>query len=74
MLLLTDGTVMCQQSCSNQWWEISPDPTGSYIQGSWTPIAPSTQCAALLCLCRACRWTRIVAGGEYKQLRPPPIS
>src|SRR5882757_6824953 len=41
MLLLTDGTVMCQQSCSNQWWKLSPDPTGSYIQGSWTPLAPS---------------------------------
>jgi hypothetical protein len=25
MLLLTDGTVMCQNSDTNNWWRLTPD-------------------------------------------------
>jgi hypothetical protein len=41
-LLLTNGTVMCHQSSSNQWHRLSPDQSGSYINGAWDspPISP----------------------------------
>src|SRR5436309_3499359 len=40
-LLLTDGTVMAQESsCSNgNWWRLTPDNTGSYVNGTWTQMA-----------------------------------
>ena len=41
-LLLTDGTVMVQDSASgspNHWWRLKPDLSGSYINGTWTQIA-----------------------------------
>jgi hypothetical protein len=65
MLLLTDGTVMCQQSCSNQWWKLSPDPTGSYIQGSWTPLAPSPNAPLYYASAVLADGRVFVAGGEY---------
>jgi hypothetical protein len=42
MRLLTDGTVMAQNGTSANWLRLTPDATGSYINGSWTsnPIAP----------------------------------
>jgi hypothetical protein len=42
MLLLTDGTVMVQQSNGKNWMRLTPSATGSYAAGSWTlnPIAP----------------------------------
>src|SRR6478736_9254220 len=43
-LLLTDGTVMVQQMNPNgfatgQWWRLTPDNTGSYLNGTWTHLA-----------------------------------
>ena len=38
-LLLTDGTVIAHQSCGAQWWRLTPDPFGSYVNGTWTRIA-----------------------------------
>lgn len=43
-LLLTDGTVMAQQLTNNgfgtgSWWKLTPDLTGSYINGTWTQLA-----------------------------------
>ena len=49
MLLLTDGTVMVQDLGSNaggspNWWRLTPDSTGSYVNGTWSQLAslPST--------------------------------
>ena len=39
MLLLTDGTVMCQELASANWWKLSPDSTGSYVNGTWSARA-----------------------------------
>src|SRR5580700_2898668 len=37
--LLTDGTVLVQgQSCSD-WWKLTPDESGSYLNGTWTQAA-----------------------------------
>ena len=42
MLLLTDGTVMIQAGDSQNWLRLTPDSSGSYINGIWTanPINP----------------------------------
>ncbi len=42
MLLLTDGTVMAQDSNTNtatNWYRLTPNAQGSYVNGSWTQIA-----------------------------------
>ena len=40
MLLLTDGTIMCQESGGVKWWKLTPDSHGDYINGTWSPLAP----------------------------------
>jgi hypothetical protein len=42
MVLLSDGTVMVQGSegnASNLWYQLTPDSTGSYLQGTWSQLA-----------------------------------
>jgi hypothetical protein len=38
--LLTDGTVLVQQYCTQNWYKLTPDINGSYINGTWSEIAP----------------------------------
>ena len=65
MLLLLDGTVMCQQEGGLNWKKLTPDSSGSYLNGTWSDLAPM-------------HWTRryyasavlkdgrvFVSGGEY---------
>jgi hypothetical protein len=64
MLLLTDGTVMCQESGSANWWKLTPDMNGSYVNGSWSarasgPNGPTYYASAVLIDGRV-----FVAGGE----------
>jgi hypothetical protein len=66
-LLLTDGRVMVQQSDAGGWWTLTPDKTGSYINGSWTEVAslpsgygPLYYASAVLPDGRL-----IIEGGEY---------
>src|ERR1700761_4100949 len=46
MLLLSDGTVLCKTSSGgndgigNTWDKLTPDSHGSYINGTWSTIAP----------------------------------
>jgi len=42
MMLLTDGSVLVQALATNNWWKLSPDVNGSYVNGSWTALANST--------------------------------
>jgi hypothetical protein len=44
MLLLTDGTVLVQDqgpanSGSGNWWRLTPDAAGSYVDGTWSQVA-----------------------------------
>jgi hypothetical protein len=38
-LLLTDGSVMVQEISTANWWRLVPDPTGSYVAGTWIQAA-----------------------------------
>jgi len=66
-LLLTDGTVMVQDVGARPWWKLTPDNTGSYVNGTWTRLAslppgyaPYAFASAVLSDGRV-----IVEGGEY---------
>ena len=37
--LLTDGTVVAMTSCTSNWYKLTPDINGSYINGTWSQIA-----------------------------------
>jgi hypothetical protein len=44
MLLLSDGTVMAnggQAFASKNWYRLTPDSMGSYVNGTWSPLADS---------------------------------
>ncbi|MGA2597916.1 MAG: kelch repeat-containing protein [Bryobacteraceae bacterium] len=65
MLLLTDGTVMCQNSDTDQWWKLTPDISGSYVNGTWSALANSPN-SPLYFASAVLRDGRVfVAGGEY---------
>jgi hypothetical protein len=38
-LLLTDGSVIVQDAGCPDWWRLTPDSSGSYVNGTWTQIA-----------------------------------
>ena len=72
MLLLTDGTVMVhlEQSNSSQWYKLTPDANGSYVNGTWTQIASMPAGYAPLYFASAVLpdGRVIVEGGEYNNL------
>src|SRR5262245_2000020 len=41
MMQLTDGTVLVQSYNGQTWMKLTPDATGSYINGTWSLLAPS---------------------------------
>jgi hypothetical protein len=66
-LLLTDGRVLVQEYSSNVYYTLTPDITGSYINGTWTKVAagpsdygPLYYASAVLPDDRV-----VVIGGEY---------
>ena len=66
MLLLSDGTVMVQQSgISRGWYRLTPDIHGSYVNGIWS-ILPSMHDTRLYFSSQVLKDGRVfVAGGEY---------
>lgn len=70
MLLLTDGTVMCQSGGSRSWWRLTPDESGSYVAGTWTQLADMHN-SRLYYASAVLRDGRVlVAGGEYSDAGP----
>lgn len=65
MVLLTDGTVMCQSGGSANWYRLSPDLHGSYVNGTWSTITPMHDTRRFMAT-QVLRDGRVfVAGGEY---------
>jgi hypothetical protein len=67
-LLLTDGTVMVHDSANtSEWWRLSPDKYGSYVNGTWSPLAsmPSGYCPWAFSSAVLADGRVIVEGGEY---------
>jgi hypothetical protein len=66
-LLLTDGRVMCQKALSNQWYALTPNSSGSYINGTWSALAPMAAGYKPLYFASAVLpdGRVIVEGGEY---------
>ncbi len=66
-VLLTDGTVMLADNGCQDWWKLTPDKFGSYVNGTWTQLAslpdgysPLYHATAVLPDGRV-----IIEGGEY---------
>ena len=71
-LLLTDGTVIVSNcDFSGAWYRLTPDNTGSYVNGTWSSIAPmpvigGTQYAPLYFASAVLPDGRVITmGGEY---------
>ena len=66
-LLLTDGTVIAHATSSRTWFRLSPDINGSYINGTWSTIAPLPTGYAPLYFGSAVLpdGNVIIEGGEY---------
>jgi hypothetical protein len=71
-VLLTDGTVMTADDGCQDWWKLTPDAFGSYVNGTWTQLAslpanysPLYHSSAVLPDGRV-----IIMGGEYNFLIP----
>ena len=66
-LLLTDGRVIVQDTEGSDWWTLTPDNKGSYVNGTWKQVAslqagyaPLYHAAAILPDGRL-----VIQGGEY---------
>jgi hypothetical protein len=57
-LLLTDGTVIVHDLCATDWWRLTPDNTGSYVNGTWSALAslPAGYGPTLFRFCSIARW------------------
>jgi len=65
--LLTDGTVLAQGFRNSDFWVLTPDDTGSYVNGTWKQVgslqagyAPSANASQVLADGRV-----LMEGGEY---------
>lgn len=66
-LLLTDGTIMVHQYSTQNWWRLTPDNTGSYLNGTWSQLASMASNYGPLYFASAVLpdGRVIVEGGEY---------
>jgi hypothetical protein len=69
-LLLTDGSVMVQSLATNNWWRLTPDNSGSYINGTWSPLASTAEDYAPIFYSSAVLpdGRVVVIGGEYNAI------
>ena len=65
MLLLTDGSVICQEAGGKAWWRLAPDGNGSYVNGTWSAIAPMHHTRLYYASAVLKDGRVFVAGGEY---------
>jgi len=69
MLVLTDGTILCRTSSGAAWgslWDkLTPDSYGSYINGTWSTVAPMHDGRTFFSSQVLPDGRVYVAGGEY---------
>jgi len=65
--LLTDGTVMYQGNSQSDWWRLTPDKSGSYLNGTWKQLAslPSGYVPLYFAAAVLADGRLIIEGGEY---------
>src|SRR5579884_3225767 len=64
MLLLSDGTIMATDSTSN-WFRLTPDAYGSYVNGTWSTLEPMHYSRLYFASDVLPDGRVFVAGGEY---------
>jgi hypothetical protein len=57
MFLLSDGRIMVQEEATPHWHALTPDHSGSYVHGTWSPLADMSF------------WRRYYASGMLKDGR-----
>src|SRR3569833_1663552 len=64
---LTDGTVLAQGGSETKWWKLTPDNTGSYVNGTWSQVAslPAGYSPYAQAEAEHTEGRVVVAGGEY---------
>jgi hypothetical protein len=64
---LTDGTVLAQGGNQSDWWKLTPDNKGSYVNGTWTQVAslPSGYVPLYFAAGVLADGRLVIAGGEY---------
>ena len=64
---MTDGTVLAQGNGYNDWYKLTPDNTGSYINGTWTKMAslPSGYAPLYFASAVLADGRLVISGGEY---------
>ncbi len=69
-LLLTDGTVMMHEYNTPNWWRLTPDNTGSYVNGTWSKLGsmPSNYAPLYFASAVLSDGRVLVEGGEYNFL------
>lgn len=74
--LLTDGTILVQQYSSNNWEKLTPDQNGSYVNGTWSNVAPLPAGYAPLDYAAAvlADGRLVIIGGEYNFAVSPKMS
>ena len=65
MLLLTDGTVMTQAEGTKSWSRLTPDGSGSYVNGTWSTLADMANTREYYASAVLADGRVIVGGGEY---------
>ncbi|HEY3973409.1 MAG TPA: hypothetical protein VGM18_10415 [Candidatus Sulfotelmatobacter sp.] len=64
---LTDGTVLCQSNNDSNWYKLTPDNTGSYVNGTWAKMAslPAGYSADAFASATLPDGRVVITGGEY---------
>ena len=68
---MTDGTVIFQGNEQSDWWKLTPDIKGSYVNGTWSQVAslPSGYVPLYFASAVLADGRLVIVGGEYNSLQ-----